>query len=99
MTAPLRRRSATARSRYRQQANASRHEIERRCSVRLALVAGITEPTEPMERDRARQCVTGLTLAGLGVTRQTLYRFVGPKGELRADGNKLLKSKLKHGRS
>jgi hypothetical protein len=22
----------------------------------------------------------------LGVTRQTLYRFVGPKGELRADG-------------
>jgi hypothetical protein len=26
----------------------------------------------------------------LGVTRQTLYRFVGPKGELRADGNKLL---------
>src|SRR5262245_55667965 len=35
----------------------------------------------------------------LGITRQTLYRFVGPKGELRADGNKLLKSKLKHGRS
>jgi len=28
----------------------------------------------------------------LGITRQTLYRFVGPKGELRADGNKLLKS-------
>jgi len=27
----------------------------------------------------------------LGVTRQTLYRFVGPKGELRADGTKLLK--------
>ena len=26
----------------------------------------------------------------LGVTRQTLYRFVGPKGELRADGEKLL---------
>ena len=35
----------------------------------------------------------------LGVTRQTLYRFVGPKGELRADANKLLKSKLQHGRS
>jgi hypothetical protein len=34
-----------------------------------------------------------------GVTRQTLYCFVGPKGELRADGNKLLKSKLQHGRS
>ena len=29
----------------------------------------------------------------LGVTRQTLYRFVGPKGELRADGSKLLKRK------
>jgi len=27
--------------------------------------------------------------AELGVTRQTLYRFVGPKGELRADGEKL----------
>lgn len=26
----------------------------------------------------------------LGITRQTLYRFVGPKGELRADGEKLL---------
>jgi DNA invertase Pin-like site-specific DNA recombinase len=26
----------------------------------------------------------------LGVTRQTLYRFVDPKGELRADGTKLL---------
>jgi hypothetical protein len=25
--------------------------------------------------------------------RQTLYRFVGPKGELRADGSKLLKRK------
>ena len=28
--------------------------------------------------------------AELGVTRQTLYRFVSPKGELRADGLKLL---------
>ena len=28
--------------------------------------------------------------AELGVTRQTLYRFVGPKGELRTDGTKLL---------
>ena len=27
----------------------------------------------------------------LGITRQTLYRFVGPKGELRAEGEKLLK--------
>ena len=26
----------------------------------------------------------------LGITRQTLYRFVGPKGELRDDGTKLL---------
>jgi DNA invertase Pin-like site-specific DNA recombinase len=29
----------------------------------------------------------------LGVTRQTLYRFVDPKGKLRADGTKLLKLK------
>jgi DNA invertase Pin-like site-specific DNA recombinase len=29
----------------------------------------------------------------LGVTRQTLYRFVGPKGEIRQDGAKLLRSK------
>src|SRR6516165_11995909 len=29
----------------------------------------------------------------LGVTRQTLYRFVDPKGKLRADGTKLLKIK------
>jgi hypothetical protein len=29
----------------------------------------------------------------LGVTRQTLYRFVGPKGELRPDGAKLLEPK------
>jgi DNA invertase Pin-like site-specific DNA recombinase len=31
----------------------------------------------------------------LGVTRQTLYRFVGP-GELRLDGAKLLKSKAQN---
>ena len=29
----------------------------------------------------------------LGVTRQTLYRFVGPKSELRPDGTKLLERK------
>ena len=29
----------------------------------------------------------------LGVTRQTLYRFVDPKGNLRDDGTKLLKCK------
>ncbi|RVM17876.1 recombinase family protein [Sinorhizobium meliloti] len=28
--------------------------------------------------------------AELGITRQTLYRFVGPQGELRADGEELL---------
>src|SRR5271170_641340 len=32
----------------------------------------------------------------LGVTRQTLYRFVGPNGELRPDGAKLLKSKAQN---
>jgi len=31
----------------------------------------------------------------LGVTRQTLYRFVGPNGELRTDGEKLLKKKTR----
>lgn len=31
--------------------------------------------------------------AELGIARQTLYRFVGPKGELRADGEKLLARK------
>ena len=29
----------------------------------------------------------------LGITRQTLYRHVGPQGELRTDGQKLLKQK------
>ena len=29
----------------------------------------------------------------LGITRQTLYRFVGPQGELRGDGEKLLAQK------
>jgi DNA invertase Pin-like site-specific DNA recombinase len=31
----------------------------------------------------------------LGVTRQTLYRFVGPKGELRSDGARLLGTKTR----
>jgi DNA invertase Pin-like site-specific DNA recombinase len=31
----------------------------------------------------------------LGVTRQTLYRFVSPSGELRADGLKLLQARKK----
>lgn len=31
--------------------------------------------------------------AELGISRQTLYRFVGPKGELRSDGERLLKRK------
>ena len=35
----------------------------------------------------------------LGVTRQTLYRFVDPKGELRADGQRLLKRKGQQGGS
>jgi DNA-binding Xre family transcriptional regulator len=32
----------------------------------------------------------------LGVTRQTLYRFVGPKGESRADATKLLKRRAQN---
>jgi hypothetical protein len=31
--------------------------------------------------------------AELGITRQTLYRHVGPDGTLRPDGEKLLKNK------
>jgi hypothetical protein len=34
---------------------------------------------------RKRDPKVGDLCAELGVTRQTLYRFVGPKGELRAD--------------
>ena len=34
---------------------------------------------------RKRDTKVGDLCAELGVTRQTLYRFVGPKGELRAD--------------
>ncbi|CAN7598992.1 recombinase family protein [Aminobacter sp. LjRoot7] len=30
----------------------------------------------------------------LGITRQTLHHFVGPKGELRADGEKLLARRM-----
>ncbi|ASY73850.1 DNA-invertase (plasmid) [Sinorhizobium fredii CCBAU 83666] len=33
--------------------------------------------------------------AELGITRQTLYRFVGPKGELGADGERLLKRRTR----
>lgn len=35
--------------------------------------------------------------AELGITRQTLYRFVGPKGELREDGERLLTRNRKKG--
>jgi len=35
----------------------------------------------------------------LGISRQTLYRFVGPNGELRDDGNILIKRKTKTRRS
>ena len=42
---------------------------------------------------RAHTRVEGLRHKPLPVTRQTLYRFVSPKGELRADGTKLLKRK------
>jgi DNA invertase Pin-like site-specific DNA recombinase len=40
-----------------------------------------------------RDSTVGDLCQELGVTRQTLYRFVDPKGELRADGTKLLKRK------
>jgi hypothetical protein len=35
----------------------------------------------------------------LGVTRQTLYRFVGPKGGVASDATKLLKRKAQNVRS
>ena len=40
-----------------------------------------------------RDTKVGNLCVELGVTRQTLYRFVSPTGELRADGTKLLKRK------
>jgi len=44
-----------------------------------------------------RDSTVGDLCQELGVTRQTLYRFVDPKGELRADGTKLLKRKGQRG--
>jgi DNA invertase Pin-like site-specific DNA recombinase len=41
----------------------------------------------------SRDTKVGELCAELGVTRQTLYRHVGPKGELRPDGRKLLERK------
>jgi DNA invertase Pin-like site-specific DNA recombinase len=46
-----------------------------------------------MERKIGFRVLTGQGAKELGVTRQTLYRFVDPKGKLRADGTKLLKLK------
>jgi DNA invertase Pin-like site-specific DNA recombinase len=40
-----------------------------------------------------RDTTVGELCKELGVTRQTLYRFVGPQGDLRADGTKLLQRK------
>lgn len=37
----------------------------------------------------------GELCAELGVTRQTLYRFVGPEGNIRQDGEKLLARRKK----
>lgn len=50
--------------------------------LRLAMAAMATRDTE----------VAALCME-LGITRQTLYRHVGPKGELRPDGQKLLDRK------
>jgi len=44
-----------------------------------------------MHRNAKRDTKVGELCKELGVTRQTLYRFVDPKGELRADGAQLLK--------
>lgn len=50
--------------------------------LRLAMAAMATRDTEVAE-----------LCTELGITRQTLYRHVGPKGELRPDGQKLLDRK------
>lgn len=44
-----------------------------------------------------RDTKVGELCTELGITRQTLYRHVGPKGELRPDGRKLLERKGKAG--
>jgi hypothetical protein len=41
----------------------------------------------------------GELCAELGVTRQTLYRHVGPDGTLRPDGEKLLAAKQAAGKT
>jgi hypothetical protein len=40
-----------------------------------------------------RDTKVGELWSELGITRQTLYQHVGPQGELRADGQKLLDRK------
>ena len=43
-----------------------------------------------MAATRQRETQVGRLCEEFGVTRQTLYRHVSPKGELRPDGRKLL---------
>jgi len=43
-----------------------------------------------MAATRQRETQVGRLCEDFGVTRQTLYRHVSPKGELRPDGKKLL---------
>jgi DNA invertase Pin-like site-specific DNA recombinase len=43
-----------------------------------------------MAATRQRETQVGRLCEEFGVTRQTLYRHVSPKGELRPDGKKLL---------
>ena len=54
-------------------------QVARALDCRVAVTAGSTRKLDLCKE--------------LGVTRQTLYRFVDPKGELRADGTKLLQRK------
>ena len=42
---------------------------------------------------KKRDTCVGEFCEELGVTRQTLYRYVGPKGELRDYGKRVLKTK------
>jgi DNA invertase Pin-like site-specific DNA recombinase len=49
--------------------------------TKLILAQGAMEKSETKIAELCKE---------LGITRQTLYRFVGPKGELRSDGHKLL---------
>lgn len=48
-----------------------------------------------MARRSTRRTKVGELCAELAISRQTLYRHVGPDGTIRPDGKKLLQAKVK----